>query len=274
MGLLEETKLILNKHGLRPKRYSGQNFLVDPAVLQRQVGYADVSNRESVLEVGPGVGNLTRYLVEKAGKVIAVEKDPELAVILRERFRGKDNLEVIEGDVMRTELPPFDKVVSNIPYSLSSPLTFLLLKKGFNKAVITYQKEFAERMVALPGSRSYSRLSVATYYRAHARILEVLPPEAFYPEPEVSSAIVELIPKDPHFQVHEEFFFEVLRALFTHRGKTVRSALIHSPFLHQDKGARKKILMKIDSNLLVKRVFNLLPEEIALLSKELQKVMG
>lgn len=271
MSLLEETKLILRKHDLKPRRSAGQNFLIDCQALERQVGYADIKEDEVILEIGPGIGNLTKYLLQKAEGVIAVEKDPALAEILRKRFSGRENLRIVQGDVLEIKLPSYDKVVSNIPYSLSSPLTFKLLREGFKKAVIMYQKEFAERMVAHPGSRSYSRLSVATYYYADARILELLSPRAFYPEPEVTSAVVELSPRPRPFQVPEQFFFEVLRALFAHRGKTVRKALLHAPLLSPNKGMRRKMLDHIDKILLEKRVFQLTPEEVAMLTKALKE---
>jgi 16S rRNA (adenine1518-N6/adenine1519-N6)-dimethyltransferase len=274
VNLLEETKLILRRHGFKPKRSAGQNFLIDEEVLERQVGYADIKMDEVVLEVGAGIGNLTRYLVERAGRVIAVEKDPILVRILGKRLRGWENLELLQGDVLKLRLPSYDKVVSNIPYSISSPLTFKFFRAGFKKAVITYQREFAERMVASPGSRSYSRLSVATYYYADAAILELISPGAFYPEPEVSSAMVELAPKKPPFDVPEELFLEVLKALFTHRGKTVRSAFLHSALLSRNKAERRKILERLDETLLGKRVFDLKPREIASLTKALEEVLG
>lgn len=274
MNLLEETRLILRRYGFKPRRSAGQNFLIDEDALERQVSYADVKKDESVLEVGAGIGNLTRHLLERAGRVIAVEKDPLLMEILRERLGDRENLSLLHGDVLKLRLPGCDKVVSNIPYSISSPLTFKLFRAGFKKAVITYQREFAERMVAKPGSRSYSRLSVATYYYADARILEYLPPRAFYPKPEVSSAMVELIPRKPPFHVPEEFFLRVLRTLFIHRGKTLRNALLHSTLLPQGKAERREILTRVDGDLLGKRVFNLEPREIASLTETLGEVLG
>jgi 16S rRNA (adenine1518-N6/adenine1519-N6)-dimethyltransferase len=264
MSLLDETKLILRKHGLRPKRYSDQNFLIDSEVLQRQVGYADIRRDEIILEIGPGIGNLTELLLERSDRVLAVEKDPAMVDILRHRFAGMENLEIISGDALKIKLPAFDKVVSNIPYSISSPLTFMLLKKRFKKAVITYQKEFAERMVALPGSKDYSRLSVTTDYYASARVLEILPPRVFYPPPEVNSAVVELVPRRPWFMVDEKLFFGVVRALFAHRGKTVKNALVDSRFISSEKKEGRRVIEELlDETTLEKRVFQLKPKEIA-----------
>jgi len=274
LSLLDETKLILRKHGLRPKRYSGQNFLIDSAVLRRQVSYADIRRDEIILEIGPGIGNLTELLLEASDMVIAVEKDPAMVDILRQRFTGMENLEIISGDALKTKLPAFDKVVSNIPYSISSPLTFMLLKKHFKKGVITYQKEFAERMVALPGSRNYSRLSVTTGYYASTRILEILPPKAFYPRPEVSSAVVELVPTKSRFMVDEKLFFRVVRALFAHKGKTVRNALVDSRFISSGKKEGRKVIKDLlDEATLEKRVFQLKPKEIVGITNALMEIV-
>lgn len=264
MSLLEDTKLLLKKHGVRPSRKLGQNFLVDSSVLEREISYADVRQADTVLEVGPGVGNLTELLARHAGKVYAVETDTRMVEILRERLGRR--VEIIEGDFLKVKLPAFDKAVSNIPYSISSPLTFRLLSHGFRSAVLTYQKEFAERMVAKPGERSYSRLSVATYYYAEVEMLEVLPPEAFYPQPEVDSAIVRLTPKGRPFEVNEERFFALVRGLFSHRKKTLKKALffaLSDAFGIDDKGKRREIAATIEGELAERRVFTLAPEELA-----------
>ena len=268
MNLLEETKLFLRRYNLRPKKKLGQNFVVDEAAVRRQVEYANIESKDVVLEVGAGIGTLTKLLIKKASKVYVVEKDPSMVEILKERFENAKNLEILFEDVLGLELPGFNKTVSNIPYSISSPLTFKLFKHGFEKAVVTYQKEFADRLTAKPGERDYSRISVATYYYAEARILEVLPPEAFYPKPRVSSAVLELTPKKPPFPVNEDFFFKVTAGLFTHRGKTLKKALFHSlnAIFNKSigKDERRSIIAKtVDTKLLKKRVFQLSPEEIA-----------
>lgn len=268
MNLLEQTKLILKKHGIRPKYRLGQSFLVDEGALQREVEYARIKNTDAVLEVGPGIGTLTALLLQRAGKVYVVEKDVRMVEILKERFGNAENLEIIHGDVLRVMLPKFDVTVSNIPYAISSPLTFSLLRQKFRTGIITYQKEFAERIVGAPGTRNYSRLSVAAYYYANARILEALPKNFFYPRPKVDSAVVELIPRRPPFKVNEEHFFQVLAGLFSQKGKTVRNAMFHSLFRGMAKEKRREIAeKKIPKEILEKRVSQLLPEEFATIAK-------
>ncbi len=264
MSLLKDTKRLLEKHGIKPDRRLGQNFVVDRAVLEREVAYAALKQSDTVLEIGSGVGTLTELLVESAGKVYAVEMDVQMIEILKVRLR--DRAEIIEGDFLKVELPEFDKTISNIPYSISSPLTFHLLSHGFKTAILTYQKEFADRMVAKPGERNYSRLSVTTYYRANAEILEVLPPEVFYPKPKVESAIVKLTPKKRPFEVNEELFFNLLRGLFSHRKKTLKKALLFSlsdAFGIKDKDKRREIAGSLEKELAERRVFTLSPEEFA-----------
>jgi 16S rRNA (adenine1518-N6/adenine1519-N6)-dimethyltransferase len=272
VSLLEDTKLILKKHNIKPSRRLGQNFIIDREVLEREISYANIKKSDILLEIGPGIGNLTELLVESAGKVYAVEKDARMIEILKNRLGGQ--VEIIEGDFLKVELPRFHKTISNIPYSISSPLTFRLLSYRFKIAVLTYQKEFAERMVAKPGEKNYSRLSVATYYRANAEILEVLPPEAFYPIPEVDSAIVKLAPRRRPFKVNEELFFNLLRGLFSHRKKTLKRALFFSlsdVFGIESKDKRKEIAGSLEEEMAERRVFTLSPEELAKICDTLEE---
>ena len=272
MSLLDETTLILKKHGVKPNKRLGQNFIIDQDVLLREISYANIKKSDAILEVGPGVGTLTELLAKHAGKVYAIETDARMIDILRER--AAKNVKIIKGDFLKIELPKFDKVVSNIPYSISSPLTFRLLSYDFKRAILTYQKEFAERMVANPGEKNYSRLSVATYYFANAEILELLPPEAFYPRPGVDSAIVKLTPKKRKpFKVNELLYFDMLRGLFSHKKKTLKKALFFSlsdVFGIGEKEKRRGIVDSFEEKLLERRVFTLSPEELAEICNELE----
>jgi 16S rRNA (adenine1518-N6/adenine1519-N6)-dimethyltransferase len=266
VNLLRETLYILKRYNIKPRDELGQNFIVDPGVIGRHIGHAGLKGGDVVLEVGPGIGTLTEGLLKAAGKVIAVEKDPRLLRVLEERLEG-ENLELIEGDILKVDPPEFNKCVSNIPYSISSPLTFWLLERDFELAVLTYQLEFARRMVAAPGTRDYSRISVASYYHAKVEVLETLKPGAFYPRPKVSSAMVRLEPRKPPFRVDEGAFFSLVRGLFAHRKKTVRKALYHSleTILGRevDKSERGRLIGGVEKTLLEKRVFQLTPEEMA-----------
>jgi len=227
--MLGQTLQLLRKYGVRLSKRAGQEHVIDSRVLQRMVAHAQLSRRDVVLEIGAGIGNLTRLLAERAGRVIAIESDPRLVEILRDRVEGSGNVEVIRGDALRVEFPSFNKVVANLPYLISSEITFRLLEHPFELAVLTYQKEFAQRLAAKPGSKEYGRLTVMAGYRASIELLEEIPPSAFFPRPKVASAVVRLTPRAKPFEVVDErMFSNVVKALFQHRRKRVRNALYHS----------------------------------------------
>lgn len=267
-GLLEDTKSLLRKYGIRPKKGMGQSFLVDETVLSKQVEYAQLQEGDAVLEIGAGTGNLTEFLLEGASRVVVIERDPSMVGLLRHRFRDTPNLEVISGDALEIEFPMFDKVVSNIPYAISSPLTFKLLEHDFEMAILIYQKEFAERLIAKPGTKNYSRLSVSTYCKADAKILEYISRHAFYPAPKVSSAMVKLSPKNNPLAVDEDAFQNLLRGLFSHRRKTVSNATFHSyPLItgsNPEKDVKRENIKRfIPKHLQGKKVYELTPLEFA-----------
>jgi len=237
------------------------------------VGYAGLSHDDVVLEVGAGIGNLTSLLAERASKVIAIERDRRLVKILRERLKGDPNVEIVHGDALRIEIPKFNKVVANLPYGISSDITFRLLERELELAVLMYQLEFAKRLVAKPGSDDYSRLTVNAYYHAHVELLDEVPPAAFFPRPKVTSAIVRLKPREPPFEVvNEKIFFNVVRALFQHRRKRVRNALYHSfgevfPKTRLSKIERRTMIeQKIPVELAEKKVMDLEPEKFAIIA--------
>ncbi|RLG57870.1 MAG: 16S rRNA methyltransferase, partial [Candidatus Hydrothermarchaeota archaeon] len=141
---------VIRLYNIKPKEKLGQVFLIDERVLKREVEYAELSSKDVVLEIGSGFGSLTKFLVEKAKKVYAIERDSTLIEVLKSYVIAK-NLEIIQRDALRITFPEFNKCVSNLPYVISSPITFKLLKHDFEKAILTYQKEFAERLIAKPG---------------------------------------------------------------------------------------------------------------------------
>ncbi|MEA2055423.1 MAG: 16S rRNA (adenine(1518)-N(6)/adenine(1519)-N(6))-dimethyltransferase RsmA [Candidatus Thermoplasmatota archaeon] len=242
----------------------GQNFLIDSRVAKREVEYADVNSNDVVLEIGPGNGILTKLLAEKARNVIAIELDQKLYKNLKGDM--PDNVEMMQGDALNIDfgiLPKFNKIVSNLPFQISSPITFKLLKYPFEIAVLIYQKEFADRMVAEPYTKDYSRLSVGISYRTSCEILEVIPKVCFEPQPKIKSCMVKLIPKEiPPFDIeNEKFFFKLTENLFNHRRKKIKTTI-------------KKIYPKItleELPFLDERVETLTPKEIGILSN---KILG
>ena len=269
INLLQRAKHILRLYGFFPKKRLGQHFTVNSDLLQRLVSHASITKDDIVLEVGAGLGFLTQLLSSKCKKVIAVEVDPKIVRILRKQLHSLQNVDLIEGDILKVSLPPFNKVVSAPPYSISSPLLFRLLERNFDWAVLILQKEFAERLAASVGSKDYGRLTVTIYYRADVELLDYVPRTMFYPPPDVDSMMVRLKPRGSPFQVDdEETFFELVRTLFTQRNKKVRNALI--PFLRKREITGKEAVELADSTIYsAKRVRELAPEDFGILTNEL-----
>jgi len=243
--------------------------MTDRVLLERMISYASLSPADVVLEVGAGLGFLTRLLAERCKRVVAVEIDDRLINILKAELLGVGNVELVHGDALKTPIPRFNKVVSTPPYSISSPLLFWLLDRPFNCAVLTFQEEFAKRMCAQVGSKDYSRLTVATYYRADAELLDFVPRSAFYPPPDVDSMVVRLKPRAPPFKVRDEkTFFELVQVVFTQRNKKVRNAVM--PFLLKRRIAKEEALRLADSLLFhERRVRELAPEDFGALANEI-----
>jgi 16S rRNA (adenine1518-N6/adenine1519-N6)-dimethyltransferase len=269
INLLRRAKHLLRLYGFFPKKRLGQHFTVNSDMLQRLVSHASLTEDDVVLEVGAGLGFLTQLLSSKCKKVIAVEVDPQFVRFLRKQLHSLQNVDLIEGDILKVSLPPFNKVVSAPPYSLSSPLLFRLLERKFDWAVLILQKEFAERLAASVGSKDYGRLTVTIYYRADVELLDYVPRTMFYPPPDVDSMMVRLKPRNPPFQVEDEtIFFELVRTLFTQRNKKVRNGLI--PFLRKREITRKEAVELADSTIYsAKRVRELAPEDFGILTNEL-----
>lgn len=239
----------------------GQHFLVDRRVLARICDYASLSEEDRVLEIGPGTGNLTCVLSERAGTVSAIEVDPALASSLEGRF---ENVVVIRGDALRVPLPDYNKIVSNLPYQISSKITFRLLERPFDLAVLMYQREFAERMVATPGTKEYGRLTLNVSLRAEAEILERVPRGAFRPMPQVESAIVRLRPRENRIPVDYGVFDDLTRTLFSMRRKKVKRSLAAMRI-------SSAALSRIDPDLLEKRPQELSQEEVVDLARTISR---
>jgi 16S rRNA (adenine1518-N6/adenine1519-N6)-dimethyltransferase len=266
MSLTEKTKQLLKRHRIFLSKRLGQNLMVDESYLHSMASYASLSREDIVLEIGAGFGVLTHVLSQLCGKVIAVEVDRRLVEVLKKEFAGFSNVVVIEGDVLKATIPKFNKVVANPPFHISSPILFWLLEKSFDLAVLTFQKEFAERLVADVGSKDYSRLTVETYYRAEVELLETVPKEAFFPPPDVDACIVRLKPRSaPPFRVKNgKIFHDLVRTFFTQRNRKVRNAVVG--FLRKT-GVEESLA---DSLLFHdKRVRDLAPEDFGAIANEL-----
>ena len=208
----------------------GQHFLVDGEVARRQVEFAGIGSDDTVLEIGPGTGVLTGVLSGLAGRVIAVELDEKLAGSIRREF---PSVEVIVGDARTVDLPDFDKVVANIPYYISSEITFRLLGLDFDSGVVMYQREFAERLCAEFG-RGISRLTINAAVRAKCTLLEIVPRSAFRPVPRVDSALVGIVPRELEEHPDGAFLDRFLTAVFSQRRKKLSTTVAKTFSLDRD----------------------------------------
>lgn len=277
ISLAKETKQILQENGIILNKNLGQNYLIDDFKRKKIIEYAKLTKEDTVLEIGPGIGTLTIELAKKAGKVIAIEQDTAIFNILKKRLEKEkiDNVELINGDAVKVDFPEFNKIVSNLPYQISSPISFKFLENEFDLAILMYQKEFADRMNGKVGTKQYSRLSAMLYFKANVKFLTKVSPESFIPSPKVDSSVVELKRKenkiaDDDFKVYSK----VVKALFQHRNKKARNALIDSRHIigFKDKKQLKSILNDLEDEnprikeLLLERTINLSPKSIMELS--------
>lgn len=248
LGTPQATIEILQKyHFLFQKRY-GQNFLIDPMVLERIMDAAEITKEDCVIEIGPGIGTMTQYLCEHARQVVAVEIDKSLIPILQDTLSAYDNVEVINADILKVDMNQIVeeknqgkpiKVVANLPYYITTPIIMGLFESHvpLESITIMVQKEVADRMQVGPGTKDYGALSLAVQYYAKPEIVANVPPNCFMPRPKVGSAVIRLTRHESTpVQVEDEhFMFQVIRASFNQRRKTLLNGLHNSPEIPVDK---------------------------------------
>ena len=228
------TQHILNRFKLRADKKLGQNFLIDEQVVRQIVAAAELSEADTVLEVGPGIGTLTQGLAESKAQVVAVELDTRLLPVLATTLEGYDNVRVVHGDILKVDIMeevgvPNFKVCANLPYYITTPIIFALLEKRLpmERLVAMVQKEVAERMAAQPGGKDYGALSVAIQYYTEPDIAFIVPPTSFIPAPAVDSAVIvcKRREKPPVEVCDEALFFRVVKAAFSLRRKMLSNSL-------------------------------------------------
>ena len=241
LGNPQNTIEILQKYQFSFQKKFGQNFLIDAHVLDKIIRAADIGKDDMVLEIGPGIGTMTQYLAEAAGKVIAVEIDRNLIPILQDTLDGYENVRLINEDVLKLDLRKLVqgenegkpvKVVANLPYYITTPIIMGLFEGSVPVSSITVmvQKEVAERMKSGPGNKDYGALSLAVQYYADTYLVANVPPNCFMPRPKVGSAVIRLTrhERPPVETVDEKLMFDIIRAAFNQRRKTLANGLNNS----------------------------------------------
>ena len=242
LGNPQKTIEIIQKYEFAFQKKFGQNFLIDPHVLDKIVSAAGVTKDDCVLEIGPGIGTMTQYLAEHARRVVAVEIDKNLIPILNETLKEYENVTVINDDILKVNINQLVdtynegrpiKVVANLPYYITTPIIMGLFESGvpIDNITVMVQKEVAERMQTGPGSKDYGALSLAVQYYADAYIVANVPPNCFIPRPGVGSAVIRLTKhKKPPVAVEDpDLMFRLIRASFNQRRKTLQNGLNNSP---------------------------------------------
>ena len=262
----DETVFLMKKYNIRANKSLGQNFLIDDEAINQIVESGDLSKKDLVIEIGPGLGTLTQRLLEKAGKVICVELDNRMVEILNDRFKFYDNFEILNQDILKTDLREIIKnekcsgsvdnvkIVANLPYYITTPIIMKLLEEKLDLESITVmiQKEVAERLIAIPGEKNTGAITYSVYFYAKSyKVLEV-ENTSFIPEPEVTSEVIRLdIRKNPPVQVmNEKLMFKVIKCAFMQKRKTLLNSLTNSK-IFENKQVGKEILerLALDENI-------------------------
>jgi len=305
LSLAKETKKILQNNKIQLKKSLGQNYLIDDFKRKKIISFGNLNKDDVVLEIGPGIGTLTLEIAKHVKKVVAIEQDMTISKILKNRLEKEsiENVEVLNKDALKIDFPYFNKIISNLPYQISSPITFKFLEYDFDLAILMYQKEFADRMIAKVGNKNYSRLSAMLYFKGNIEFLDNVSPESFIPKPKVTSSIIKLTPLKSKYMennlknddINEKNFLNskiasgklnkeysiVCKAIFQHKNKKIRNALIDSRHIlgYDDKKKIRQVLNElIEKNkklesLLIKRTIATSPEEILKIANCLKHII-
>ena len=283
--ILEETRYIMKKYNIKANKSLGQNFLISEEVLDAIVGSAEIEKDDLVIEIGPGLGTLTKMLLEKAKKVICIEIDSRMINILNDRFSLYKNFEIINKDVLKVDLNSIIstekeknniknvKIVANLPYYITTPIIMKLLEENLEIESITVmiQKEVADRLIAIPGSKDTGAITYSVYYYCESKKILEVPNYSFIPEPEVTSEVIKLnIRNEKPIEVNDvKTMFKVIKNAFMKRRKTLLNCLTNTNiFKNKEEGT--KILEELSLNINA-RAEELTLEQFALISNRIEK---
>ena len=272
-NILEETRFIMKKYNIKANKNLGQNFLISQEVIEKIVSCSQITKEDLVIEIGPGLGTLTKYLLDKAGKVICIELDAKMLKILEDRFYLYNNFEIINNDVLKVDLKNIIstekknsrinnvKIVANLPYYITTPIIMKLLEEELELDSITVmiQKEVADRLIAIPGQKNTGAITYSVYYYATSEGILEVPNNSFVPEPEVTSKVIKLnIRKEPIVKPKDkEKMFEIIKYAFMQKRKTLLNSLTNNKVFNN-----KQQGIEILNNLHISE--NVRPEELTL----------
>ena len=265
MDILEETRYIMKKYNIRANKSLGQNFLINNEVVEKIVNSSDISKEDMVIEIGPGLGTLTKYLLEKAVKVLCVELDTKMIKILQDRFSLYDNFELINKDILKVNLNEIImenkkdgkiknvKIVANLPYYITTPIIMKLLEEKLDIKSITVmiQKEVADRLIETPGGKNTGAITHTVYYYCESEKIMEVPNSSFIPEPEVTSEVIKLNLRDkPAVDIENtKVMFMIIKSAFMQRRKTLLNALTNTKvFINKEEGIRILKKLNLDEN--------------------------
>ena len=282
MNLYEETKFLMDKYNIKANKNLGQNFLVDENVIETAIEKSNINEEDLVIEIGPGLGTLTKYLLENTGRVICVELDKRMIKILEERFFLYKNFEAINNDILKVDLNEIikeakekfnlknAKIVANLPYYITTPIIMKLLESKIDITSITVmiQKEVADRLAEIPGGKNTGAITYTVYYYGETEKLLEVPKSSFIPEPSVTSEVIKInIRKEPPVKVqNEEKFFKLIKAAFLQRRKTLLNSLTNNGISNKEELTQLLKKLNIDEKI---RSEKLTIEQFAELSNEL-----
>lgn len=253
-NLYNKTKFMLNKYKLSANKNLGQNFLINDEVVEKIIDSAEVNEEDLVIEIGPGLGNLTEYLLERAGKVIAIELDNRMIEILQDRFSLYNNFELLNQDVLKVDLDELiknnkskkiknAKIVANLPYYITTPIIMKLLEEKLDIESITVmiQKEVADRLIAKPGSKLSGAITYCVYYYATAESVTIVENNSFIPEPAVDSEVIRLLIRNEHpVELEDESeFFKLIKVSFMQRRKTLINSIVNGGIVSNKEEAKR-----------------------------------
>ena len=280
-NILEETKNIMRRYNIRANKSLGQNFLINSEVVENIISSSEISKEDMIIEIGPGLGTLTKYLLEKAGKVLCIELDSKMIKILQDRFSNYQNFEIINEDVLKVDLNKIIKtnkenekiknvkIVANLPYYITTPIIMKLLEEKLDIESITVmiQKEVADRLIETPGGKNTGAITYTVYYYCESEKIMEVPNSSFIPEPEVTSEVIKMTLRNkPAVDIENtKVMFMIIKSAFMQRRKTLLNALTNTKvFMSKQEGIEILKKLNLDENV---RAENLTLQDFANIAK-------